>query len=52
MKIRDYEKWINEDEDFQSSKDNKKIGSFKKMRRTELAESELKFPDKKRLRKK
>lgn len=52
MRIRDYEKWMNEDEDFQFRKEGKKLSSFKKMKRDDLTESEIKFPDKKRLRKK
>lgn len=51
MKIRDYEKWMNEDADFQPRRENKKIVSFKKMKRTELAEDVTKFPDKKRFKK-
>lgn len=51
MKIRDYEKWINEDEDFQFKKDRKN-NTFKKMKRIDPLESELKFPDSKKFKKK
>lgn len=51
MKIRDYEKWMNEDVDFQPRRENKKISSFKKMKRIDLAEDTTKFPDKKRFKK-